>query len=117
MKHVPWESIRREFERGKLTCRELAEKYGVGYSTVTEHARREDWEVNQQPALARQLSDIVRQALESEQQEEKPDIRRVKDLMGLLRELGNLDKAQEDRPSGEDVVRVVLAPEVEEWSR
>lgn len=117
MKHVPWKSIRQEFETGGLSCRELAGKYGVGYSTVTEHARQEGWEIHRQTALAYQLSDLVRQALESEQQEEKPDIRRVKDLMSLLRELDNLDKAQEDRQPDKTVVQVILPPEAEEWSR
>lgn len=117
MKYIPWKAIRQEFETGGLSCRELAGKYGVGYSTVTEHARREGWEIHRQTALADQLSDLVRQALQSEQQEEKPDIRRVKDLMSLLRELDNLDRQQEDRRPGEIVVQVVVAPEVEAWSR
>lgn len=127
MKHLPWDTMRHAFEQEGLSCREIAQRFGVGYSSVTEHARRENWTPGEReqkrepepamPELVRRLSDTVRVALENVRAQEQPDIRSVKELTAMLRDLANLDRALTDKQTEENEVRVVLAPELEEWSR
>ena len=123
MKYLPWEDMRRAFETEGLSCHEIAARFGVGYSTVTKHARQEGWlpghaaTAETMPALVERLSDTVMEVLEAERQKERPDIHSVKELTAMLRELANMRKALESRETGETTVRVVLAPEIEAWSR
>lgn len=122
MKHLPWDAMRRAFEKEGLTCREIAQRFGVGYSTVTEHAREEGWtpgggQETDLTGLVQRLTETVLAALEDLRQSEQPDIRSVKELTAMLRDLANLDKALESRQTEETVIRVELAPEAEAWSR
>lgn len=120
MTQIDWEAVRRSYEVEGLTPRELAQRFGVGYSTVTRHIREEGWQAPREKrsglaALVEQLSDTVQETLERLRTEDKADIRSVKDLTAALRELANLEKSLESE-SG-DTVRVVLSAEVEEWSQ
>lgn len=120
MRKHSWDAMRRAYEQEGLSCRQIAQRFGVGYSTVTEHARRESWQVGGQtalPQLVARLSDTVLAALENVRGAETPDIKAVKDLTAMLRDLANLDKALESRQAEDTVLRVELAPEIEEWSR
>ena len=38
-----WKKIRREYERGGISQRKLAEKHGVSYNTMKDRAKRENW--------------------------------------------------------------------------
>jgi uncharacterized protein YjcR len=40
---VDWNKIKAEYIAGGTSYRELAERYGVSFSTLKEHARREKW--------------------------------------------------------------------------
>lgn len=123
MNKAPWDEMRRLFEEEGVSCREIARRFAVGYSTVTEHARKEGWRgknTREMPtaALLEQLSETVMAALEDIREQEKPDIRSIKELLTMLRELKNLDKpAGEKNAAAQETVHVVLAPEIEAWSR
>ena len=122
MKNIAWDEIRRAFEEEGLSCREIARRFGVGYSTVTQHARREGWRMKHTQevptaSLAEQLTDTVLAALEDIREQEKPDIRSIKELVAMLRDLRQLNKTAEDTRGGaEQVLRVELAPELKDWS-
>jgi len=40
---VDWKKIKAEYIAGGISYRKLAERYGVPFSTLKEHARREKW--------------------------------------------------------------------------
>lgn len=115
---IPWERIREQYETEQGTRQELAERFGVAYSTLCRRAARENWQRRGQRetlrTAVRQLAGTaVRLARDAR---EEPDVRTVKDLSAVLRELTALGRALEQEEERGETVRVVLAEEVEPWS-
>lgn len=50
---VDWKKIRREYERGGISQRKLAEKHGVSFNTLKDRANRESWACSRNEALKR----------------------------------------------------------------
>ena len=123
MKKVPWQELRRRYERGGETYRSLGEAYGLTEDCVGRRARAEGWQRGKkggtEDCLA-QVADALRRAAEQAlQQAEVMQPKELKEMTGVLRELLQL---QHLLRGGEDglqpaAVQVVLEGEAEAWSR
>ena len=121
---MPWEEIRRRFERREKNGRELAEEYGVSYQKLYRKAADQGWEGYQRRAetnprrqierLARQL---IRMTRDAAARTEPEDIKTVKELAGVLQTLAGLEKALGGETAQDRTVQVVMDSEVEEMSR
>lgn len=119
---VPWQEIRGRFARGE-TCAALAQCYGIAPSTVARHARQEQWQRAQGDSSSRhrmeqaveKLQRAAEELLTRLQSGDADNVRQVKDLASLLRELAALEKSlEEDRPVA---VRVVLSQPLDDWAQ
>jgi predicted transcriptional regulator len=138
-----WRSVRQRFEEGDSTLQQLGEEFGVTPATISRHAKKENWRqkggtvINLVAATGR-LSQTVLAALGDEKQfyryvlteksggdsvtEErifqKIDIKAVKEMTAILRELSQINSALRDgRELPEDATfRVVLEGETQDWS-
>ena len=128
---VPWQEVRMRYERGEGTFRSLAREYGVSRTTLERRAMQEHWGGRRRNtgertgqclySAAQQLLQCVEERLL--QPEEPADVRTLKELTGVLRELMQLRRslAEEEQAAAAAAVeaptlRVVLEGEVEEWS-
>lgn len=115
-KEVPWDEVW-QLRRQGASYRELAERYGVSVSTIGRQARADCWN---RPGFApmnirmREVAARLQTQVEQRMQEEL-DTRELKELSAVLRELLRLQ--QELQGSQEELVRVVLEGETEEWSQ
>ena len=114
------EIIRRRYEAGEGTYRELAAEHGVALSTLARYGKAQGWQRPRHRRESRSVLDGARQQLirAVEEAMDRPEVscRELKELSALLRELLALDQAltpQEDSSA----VEVVLQGETEEWSQ
>lgn len=125
---VPWQEVRWRYERGEGTFRSLAGEYGVSRSTLERRAMQEHWGGRRRNTGERTgecLHSAVQQLLQCVEErllqpEEPADVRTLKELTGVLRELMQLRRSlaeEEQSAAAAPALRVVLEGEVEEWSR
>lgn len=125
---IPWQELRRRYERGEGTYRTLAAEYGVDPSTVARRAARENWGGRR---LQRDREDRAGQCLYRaaaalsrcvEERvlavEEPPEAKELKELLAVLRELMQLRRSLEQERQAEepDAIRVVLEGEIADWA-
>ncbi len=56
-----WKKIKKEYIAGGYTYKDLAEKHGVSFSSLTKVARREQWRELRQKASEKADNDVVKQ--------------------------------------------------------
>lgn len=130
-----WTEMRRLYQQGGITYKELARRCGVPLSTIYRHIREENSDQrsgNDLSAAADCLTRAVFKALGDTRQfyipaktgedgTEKLDIKSVKEMTAVLRDLASLRQTLRDdeAPAADDAntLRVVLEGEAEQWSR
>lgn len=127
LSELPWEEIRRKYESGKGTYRELAEDYGTSACSVGRRARAEGWRRPRRLAGVSESEQFLLAVVESLKHTVEETVRQsgegmhpkeLKEMTGVLRELVQLRQtitpSAEER--GDGTVRVVLEAETEEWA-
>jgi len=127
-----WTEMRRLYRQGGITYKELARRFDIPLSTVYRHIREENSDRRDLSAAADCLSRAVLSALGDTRQfyvpakageggEEKLDIKSVKEMTAVLRDLASLRQTlrEDSAPAADDAatLRVVLEGEAEQWSR
>ncbi len=128
-----WTEMRRLYQQGGITYKELARRFGVSPATVCRRIREEGWDKrpgDDLSAAAECLSRAVLKALGDTHQfyvpaktgEEKLDIKSVKEMTAVLRDLASLRQTlrEDGAPAASDdanTLRVVLEGEADQWSQ
>lgn len=128
MEQIPWQKLRTRYEQGDISYAELSRQFGVPTSVIGKRAKREDWGGNRKACARKQsrgdlsgtadrlltiAADLVSQAEGNEQM----DVKTLKELTAVLRELNNLSKTIAEERQNDTTVCVVLEGEAEEWGR
>lgn len=118
-----WAQVRRAYENGEGGYETLAERFGVCRQAVGLHRKKEGWVKNAtkpQPmpdmqAVADKLSAAAMRALDKlGQAEGEPDVKTIRELAALMKELNQLMRISGE--SGETTVQVQWGEEAEPWS-
>lgn len=128
MGQTPWKDIRARYEQGGISYKELSRLFGVSASVIGKHAKREDWRGDRkQHAKKRSRGDldgvvdrlivIVSDMVDKTAGGEEMDVKTLKELTAVLKELNNLSKNKNEVKAENPMVRVVLEGEAEEWGR
>lgn len=115
-----WAQVRRAYENGEGTYRSLAERFGVSYGSLVYHGRCENWSrsgggkrgLTDLQAVTGQLSRAAMREV-GRLEEQEADVKTIRDLTALVKELNLLMKNTEEE--SESVVRVQWGEEAEEW--
>lgn len=126
MGQTPWKDIRARYEQGGISYAELSRQFDVPASVIGKHAKREDWGGNRRQYAKRRshgnldgvterliaiASDMVNKTADGEQM----DVKTLKELTAVLKELNNLSKNRDEVKEVNPLVRVVLEGEAAEW--
>lgn len=134
-----WNQIKEEYMSTDISCRKLAEKYGIARSTLSQRAAREDWprlrterqqEVRRQrdslQTVADKLLRRIEDSVDGEAALEVKDLRAlvsaVKDLISIreacpeLERLARIAELEEALGSREGGIEVVFRAGEEEWN-
>lgn len=120
-----WAQVRRAYENGEGGYEALAERFGVCRQAVGLHRKKEGWVKNAtkpQPmpdmqAVADKLSAAAMRALDKlGQAEGEPDVKTIRELAALMKELNQLMRISGESESGEATVQVQWGEEAEPWS-
>lgn len=126
MEQIPWQEIRARYEQGGISYAELSRQFGVPTSVIGKRAKREDWGGDRKrhngkkshgdlyevaDRLVAIVSDMVAKG------REQMDVKTLKELTAVLRELNNLSKNRAEAKSDCPIVRVVVEGDAEEWSQ
>ena len=89
---IHWQKVKKDYITGEGSYQELAKKYGISYSTLKVHARKERWV--EQRDLHQQASEV--KAMENMKDRQSQDLARVDALADELLEklqaaIGQLD--------------------------
>lgn len=125
---VPWQAIRAQYERGGISYMGLSKAFGVPASVIGKRAKREDWGgerkrragKKQQGDLyevADRLIAMVSEMVGRAEGEGQMDVKTLKELTAVLRELNHLSRSRAEENNDGAVVRVVMEGDTEEWSR
>ena len=128
MGQAPWKDIRARYEQGGISYKELSRQFGVPTSVIGKRAKREDWGGDRKRyAKKRSRGDldgtvgrlivIVSDMVDRTTDGEEMDVKTLKELTAVLKELNNLSKNKTEIKADNPLVRVVLEGEAEEWSR
>lgn len=118
-----WRRVREAYERGEGSQMELAARFGVNRQTVQTHAKAEGWiKGGRKAPPAPDMREVTERLSEAAMreigrlEEEETDVKTIRDLTALVKELNQLMKsaAGED---GESTVRVQWDEETERWSQ
>ena len=118
-----WRRVREAYERGEGSQMELAARFGVNRQTVQTHAKAEGWIKGGRKALPapdmREVTERLSEAAMREigrLEEEETDVKTIRDLTALVKELNQLMKSAAGE-GGESTVRVQWDEEAERWSQ
>lgn len=121
-----WESIKKKYLNTDLSCRELADEFGVNRGTVSSRAARENWselrrsrkEGDRESRLDRVREKLLKKMEETLDKTDSLDSKEIKTLTDALKEIKELQKQEE---SGEDMngkkLEVCFVGETEALSR
>lgn len=115
-----WEEVRRAYENGEGGYRALAERFGVSYGSIVYHGQNESWRkidekakrLTDMQAVTGKLSEAAMREI-GRLEEQETDVKTIRDLTALVKELNLLMKNTEEE--SESVVRVQWGEEAEEW--
>ena len=118
-----WRRVREAYERGEGSQMELAARFGVNRQTVQTHVKAEGWIKGGRKAPPtpdmREVTDRLSEAAMREigrLEEEETDVKTIRDLTALVKELNQLMKSVAGE-GGESTVRVQWDEEAERWSQ
>ena len=128
MEQIPWQAIRERYERGGISYMGLSKEFGVPTSVIGKRAKREDWGGDRKTCarkrsrgdldgVVERLIVIVSDMVDKTADGEEMDVKTLKELTAVLKELNNLSKNKTEIKPDNPLVRVVLEGEAEEWSR
>ena len=114
-----WEQVRGAYERGEGSYQELAERFGVSKRTICRHGKDEAWEKTEpllrpEQRTMREVTQKLHSAAMREVEEQEADVKTIRDLTALVRELNQLAKC--DREDRTESLRVQWGEETEQWS-
>lgn len=118
-----WRRVREAYERGEGSQMELAARFGVNRQTVQTHAKAEGWIKGGRKAppapdmreVTERLSGAAMREI-GRLEEEETDVKTIRDLTALVKELNQLMKSAAGE-GGESTVRVQWDEEAERWSQ
>ena len=118
-----WRRVREAYERGEGSQMELAARFGVNRQTVQTHAKAEGWIKGGRKAppapdmreVTERLSEVAMREI-GRLEEEETDVKTIRDLTALVKELNQLMKSAAGE-GGESTVRVQWDEEAERWSQ
>ena len=124
---TPWQTIRERYEQGGISYKALSTQYGVPVSVIGKRAKREDWQGDRKQygkkksrgdldKVVEQLTNIVSDMVEKAADDEKLDVKTLKEMTAVLKELNNMSKDKNDSRIDNSLVRVVLEGEAKEWA-
>lgn len=118
-----WRRVREAYERGEGSQMELAARFGVNRQTVQTHAKAEGWiKGGRKAPPAPDMREVTERLSEAAMreigrlEEEETDVKTVRDLTALVKELNQLMKSAAGE-GGESTVRVQWDEEAERWSQ
>lgn len=118
-----WRRVREAYERGEGSQMELAARFGVNRQTVQTHAKAEGWiKGGRKAPPAPDMREVTERLLEAAMreigrlEEEETDVKTIRDLTALVKELNQLMKSAAGE-GGESTVRVQWDEEAERWSQ
>ncbi len=117
-----WGQVRRAYERGEGSYQALAERFGVSKRTICSHSRDEGWRkaeelLHPERVAMREVTQKLHSAAlreVSRLEEQGADVKTIRDLTALVRELNQLSKCDREESGG--TVRVQWGEETEQWS-
>ena len=114
-----WEQVRGAYERGEGSYQELAERFGVSKRTICRHGKDEAWEKTEpllrpEQRAMREVTQKLHSAAMREVERLEADVKTIRDLTALVRELNQLAKC--DREDRTESLRVQWGEETEQWS-
>lgn len=119
-----WQQVRKTYEQEKKNYQTLAEEFGISVGAITYHAKKEGWKrktacrgisKNQLQEVAGKLSRAAVREIER-MEEQETDVKTIRDLTVLVKELGQLMRNMESEQTEEGVV-VEWSEDTEVWSR
>ena len=115
--------MREAYERGEGSQMELAARFGVNRQTVQTHAKAEGWiKGGRKAPPAPDMREVTERLSEAAMreigrlEEEETDVKTIRDLTALVKELNQLMKSAAGE-GGESTVRVQWDEEAERWSQ
>ena len=118
-----WRRVREAYERGEGNQMELAARFGVNRQTVQTHAKAEGWiKGGRKAPPAPDMREVTERLSEAAMreigrlEEEETDVKTIRDLTALVKELNQLMKSAAGE-GGESTVRVQWDEEAERWSQ
>ena len=114
-----WQEVRRAYENGEGSYQTLAKRFGASQGAVARHGRIEGWNRRKQQEtsdLQTMTGKLSRAAMREigRLEEGETDVKTIRDLTALLKELNLLMKSSEE--AGESTVRVQWEEDTEQWS-
>ena len=118
-----WRRVREAYERGEGSQMELAARFGVNRQTIQTHAKAEGWiKGGRKAPPAPDMREVTERLSEAAMreigrlEEEETDVKTIRDLTALVKELNQLMKSAAGE-GGESTVRVQWDEEAERWSQ
>lgn len=118
-----WRRVRGAYERGEGSQMELAARFGVNRQTIQTHAKAEGWVKGGRKAPPapdmREVTERLSEAAMREigrLEEEETDVKTIRELTALVKELNQLMKSAAGEGGG-GTVRVQWDEEAEQWSQ
>ena len=98
-----WESIKKKYLSTDLSCRELADEFGINRGTVSARATRENWselrrsrrEGDGESRLNRVREKLLKKMEETLDRTDSLDSKEIKTLTDALKEIKELQKQEE----------------------
>ena len=115
-----WAQVRRAYEQGEGGFQELAERFGVSQRAVCRHGLSENWKKEEPQPERTAMREVTRKlhwaALReiARLEEQETDVKTIRDLTALVRELNQLAKSDPEESGG--TLRVQWGEETEQWS-
>ncbi|MDO4810745.1 MAG: hypothetical protein Q3985_02250 [Eubacteriales bacterium] len=128
MDNSAWQEIRKRYERGGISYRELSKQFGVPVSAIGKRAKREDWSGDRKQMArkksggnlheaAGRLLTIASDLVSKAEHERQMDVKTLKELTAVLKELNQLSRTIENEKEEDSIVRVILEGQAEEWGQ
>lgn len=117
--------VRQDYERKGLSLEKLAKKYRIGKNTISKWVKEDQWlkgsgrwEATTRQQLRQAAERLSEAALRSvgQLEQEGLDTKNIRELTGLLKEVGQLLKNTEQEET-DGYVRVEWGDDVEQWSK
>lgn len=118
-----WDRVRDAYVRGEGSYKALAARFGASRQTVGIHGKQEAWvagrkqkkEEEKMQTAAEKLKAAAMRVITRMESGEEADVKTIRDLAALMKELNQLAKSSEEE-NREQIVRVLWGEEGKRWS-